>query len=74
VVEGDKPVSEYEFVAELPICVPFLKILYPETPTLSVEAVQERLTWFEEIAVAVRLAGTVGAWVSGGPSFRNGWG
>ena len=36
------------------------------TPTLSVDAVQDKLIWELEIAVAVRFAGTVGAWVSAG--------
>jgi hypothetical protein len=31
---------------------------------LSVEAVQLRLTWLELVAVAVRLLGAVGGWVS----------
>jgi hypothetical protein len=39
--------------------------LYPVTPTLSVEAVQERLICVDEAAVAVRFAGTVGGFVSG---------
>jgi hypothetical protein len=34
--------------------------LYPVTPTLSVDAVHERLIWEEEVGVAVRLAGTDG--------------
>ena len=37
---------------------------YPVTPTLSVEAFQERLIWDEEMAVAASPAGTEGAWVS----------
>ena len=38
--------------------------LYPVTPTLSVEAVHERLIWVAEAAPAVRLAGAVGGVVS----------
>ena len=34
---------------------------------MSVEAVQDRLTWDVETAVAVSPVGTVGAWVSGAP-------
>ena len=44
--------------------VPPLYMLYPMTPTLSVEAVQERLIWLLDIAVAESPVGTVGAWVS----------
>ena len=40
-------------------------ILYPVTPTLSVEAVQERLTCVAEAAVAVKFVGAVGGVVSG---------
>jgi hypothetical protein len=39
--------------------------LYPVTPTLSVEAVQERLIWVLEAAVAAKLVGAVGGVVSG---------
>ena len=39
---------------------------YPVTPTVSVDAVQERLICEEEIEVAVRLVGAVGAVVSEG--------
>ena len=39
-------------------------ILYWVTPTLSVAAVHDRLTWLDEGAVAVRLVGAVGACVS----------
>ena len=42
-VEGESPVSEYEFDADVLICVPLLYIRYPVTPTLSVDAVHERL-------------------------------
>ena len=39
--------------------------MYPVTPTLSVEAVQERLTCVAEAAVAVKFVGAVGGVVSG---------
>jgi hypothetical protein len=39
--------------------------LYPVTPTLSVEAVQERLTCEAEVVVATRFVGAVGGVVSG---------
>ena len=39
--------------------------LYPVTPTLSVEAVQDKLTCVVEAAVAVRFVGALGALVSG---------
>src|SRR3989449_10372472 len=39
---------------------------YPVTPTLSVDAVQARLIWLADAAVAVRLDGAVGGVVSGG--------
>jgi hypothetical protein len=65
VVDGKRPVSAYELVATVVIWVPSLKILYPVTPTLSVDADQERLIWDEETASAVRLVGVEGAWVSG---------
>ncbi len=55
---------EYEFVMLVAIWVPPLNILYPATPTLSVEAVQERLISEEDTAVAERLVGVLGAWVS----------
>src|SRR5512140_110911 len=38
---------------------------YPVTPTLSVEALHVRLICEFDAAVAARLAGMVGAWVSG---------
>src|SRR2546425_13121288 len=38
---------------------------YPVTPTLSVDAVQARLIWLADAAVAVRLDGAVGGVVSG---------
>ena len=37
---------------------------------MSVEAVQDRLIWEVETAVAVKPVGTVGAWVSGAPGVR----
>ena len=52
-----------KFVQEVPAQ---LSSLYPVTATLSVEADQERLTWFDETAVAVRLEGVDGAVESDG--------
>src|ERR1700676_188133 len=40
-------------------------MLYPVTPVLSVEALQERLICEDDIAVAFKLDGTVGGVVSG---------
>lgn len=40
--------------------------LYPVTPTLSVEAVQERLICVVDAAVTIKLPGAVGGVVSGG--------
>ena len=37
---------------------------YPATPTLSVDAVQDRLIWELEAAVAVKFEGAVGGVVS----------
>ena len=45
-------------------CEPLRKILYPATPTLSVEAVQLRSIWDEDIVVAVNPVGIVGGVVS----------
>ena len=50
--------------AEVPICTPPLYILYPVTPTVSVEAVHDRLICDEEIAAAESPVGVVGAIVS----------
>ncbi len=49
---------------DVPICVPALYILYPVTPTVSVEAVHDRLTAEDDTAVAEREVGVVGAVVS----------
>jgi len=51
-------------VVTVAIWVPPLNTLYPATPTLSVEVVQERLICEEDTAVAVRPVGTVGGEVS----------
>jgi hypothetical protein len=45
---------------------PPLYILYPVTPTLSVDALQERLICELDTAVAVRPVGVDGTWVSVG--------
>ena len=63
-VDGEREVLEYEVVLEVAICVPFLYILYPAIPMLSVEAIQVRLICELEIAVAVRPVGVEGAVVS----------
>jgi hypothetical protein len=65
VVEALSPVSEYEVDELTPILVLPRKMLYPVTPTLSVEAFQVRLICEEETALATRLVGTVGGVVSG---------
>ena len=46
------------------ICTPPLKMRYPVTPTLSVEAVQDKLIWEDDAAEAERLVGTEGGVVS----------
>ena len=56
--------SEYEAVADVPIWVPPLYILYPVTATLSVEAVQERLICDDDMDVAEREVGVEGGVVS----------
>ena len=61
-----RPVSVYEVLFDVPICVPLRNTLYPATPTLSVEAVQERLIWALETGVALTLVGVEGGVVSGG--------
>ena len=58
--------SVYEVLFDVPICVPLRNTLYPATPTLSVEAVQERLIWALETGVALTLVGVEGGVVSGG--------
>lgn len=59
-------VSLYVRVGELTLTkkVLFLKSLYMDMPEASVLALQERLTWVEEMAVAVRLEGIVGGVLS----------
>lgn len=44
--------------------------LYCATPTLSAEAVQERLICVAKVAVAVKFAGAVGGVVSGVPALE----
>jgi hypothetical protein len=72
-VEGANPVSLNVVVAGVAICAKFEQLapwqrstLYPVTPTLSVEAVQERLILVSEMTVEVRPEGAVGGVVSGG--------
>ena len=52
-------------VVLVPTWTPPLYILYPATPTLSVDAVQERETLEVVTLVAERFVGTVGGVVSG---------
>jgi len=65
-VDAASPESPYEFVADVPICVPPRNILYPVTPTLSVEAVQLKLICVLDAGVAPNPEGALGAVVSGG--------
>jgi hypothetical protein len=71
VVAAARPVSLYEVPDGVAIWTKFeqlepwhLSTRYPVTPALSVDAVQERLIWEEEIAVAERPVGTEGGVVS----------
>ena len=64
-MEAVKPVLEYEGVPDVPTCVPLRNILYPVTPTLSVEADHERLIWLAEAPDADKFVGTLGAMMSG---------
>jgi hypothetical protein len=63
-VPAVRPVLENDVVAVVPTAVPFLKMRYPVTPTLSVDALQLRSICVAETAVAERFAGTLGAVVS----------
>lgn len=63
-MEGERPVFEYAEVVTVVSWVPFRYMRYPLTATLSVEAVQERLIWVEEIEVVVREVGVEGGVVS----------
>ena len=65
--------SVYELVVGVLIWAKVVQVLpvqrstlYPVTPTLSVEAVHERLIWDEEMTDAVRLVGVEGGVVSEG--------
>ena len=64
-MEGRRPVSAKEAVVDELTVTPFLMIQYLVTPTLSVEAVQERLAELYLTLVTARLPGAVGGWVSG---------
>jgi hypothetical protein len=44
--------------------MPLRNILYPVTPTLSVDADQAKLIWLEDTTLTARFAGTLGAVVS----------
>ncbi len=52
-------------VVTVPIWVPLRNTLYPVTPTVSVEAFQERLIWVEDTTVAESPDGIEGEVVSG---------
>jgi hypothetical protein len=58
-------VSENDVVVVAERCTPFLKTLYPTTPTSSVDAVQVRLICDDEATLAARLLGVDGGVVSG---------
>ena len=64
VVLDDNPLSLNKLVADVLIFAPFLNILYPVTPTSSVDAVQLNEIELDVTAVAKRLVGTLGAVVS----------
>ena len=51
-------------MADVPICVPPRYILYPVTPTLSVDAVQDKLIWEAEATTTDRPVGTEGGTMS----------
>jgi len=72
-VEAVSPVSLNVVPVGVAICAKFAQpvpeqrsTLYPVTPTLSVDAVHDKLTCAGEAAVAVKLVGAVGGVVSGG--------
>ncbi len=52
---AERPESPYESEAEVPICEPLRYILYPDTPTLSLEAVHdmEAVVWVTLESVGV---------------------
>src|SRR2546425_7344797 len=69
-----RPVSLYVAAVGVAICVKLehpapwhRSTRYPVTPALSVEAVQLRLIWLDDIALAARFVGAVGACVSPPP-------
>src|SRR5436190_2196299 len=64
VVAAVSPVLEYVVDAVVPIHTPSRYTSYPTTPTLSVEAVQERSICDSETVVAPSDVGVVGACVS----------
>jgi hypothetical protein len=61
VVAGVRPVLENDAAAVVATGAPFLKMRYPVTPTLSVDAIQLRSICVAETTVAARFAGTLGA-------------
>jgi hypothetical protein len=60
-----RPVSVNDVALGVPTCTPFLKILYPVTPTLSVLAVQEIEAVLVVVPVTVRPVGVLDAVTSG---------
>jgi hypothetical protein len=67
VVAGERPVVLLKDVpVEVKMSEPFLYILYPVTPTLSVLGLHERSIWEVETGVAWRFCGIEGAAVSPG--------
>jgi hypothetical protein len=71
-VDADNPLSLKDAPVGVAICAKLAQLapehrstLYPATPTLSVEPVQERLICAAKVAVDVKFAGAVGGVVSG---------
>ena len=63
-VDAASPPSWYVVLADVPILLPPRYTLYPVTPTLSVDAVHDKLICEDDIAVALNPVGTLGATVS----------
>jgi hypothetical protein len=61
-----RPVAVYEVEVEVANCTPFLYILYPVTPKLSVDADQDIVVCVCVVLVLERLVGTDGEVVSEG--------
>ena len=69
VVFATKPVIFAPVEVTVPILVPPLNTSYSVTPTLSVEAFQDKEAVVSVIAEAVQVVGTVGACVSPAEAF-----